>query len=83
MDKECSKMLVNFMQKEATEYQKTPPGIHQINAVERAIRTFQNHFIATMRTTDRAFPLMLWDETLNQIELTGNLLHGARLNPRL
>ena len=83
MDNECSKMIVDFMKIEKTEYQKTPPGMHRINAAERAIRTFQNHFIATMCTTDKAFPLMLWDDTLNQMELTCNLLRGARLNPRL
>jgi hypothetical protein len=44
---------------------------------------FQNHFIATMCTMDKAFPLMLWDEALNEMELTSNLLRGARLNPRL
>jgi hypothetical protein len=52
------------MVKEATAYQKMPPGMHRINAAEQAIQTFQNHFIATMCTTDKAFPLMLWDKTL-------------------
>ena len=47
------------------------------------MRTFKNHFIATMCTTDKNFPLHLWDRPLQQIELTCNILRGARLNPRL
>lgn len=46
-----------------------PPGIHRANAAERAIRTFKNHMIAGISTTD---PI-----------ITLNLLRASRINPRL
>ena len=53
------------------------------NAAERAIQTFKNHFIACLGTTDKNFPLHLWDRILPQAITTLNLLRSSRLNPRL
>ena len=77
------KELIQFMVRESIGYQKMPPGMHQTNAAERAMQTFKYQLIATMCTTDKNFPLHLWDRPLQQIELTCNILHGTRLNPRL
>ena len=60
-----------------------PPRSHRRNAAERSIRTFKNHFVATLCTVDKAFPLQLWDAILPQTELTLNLLRGSRLDPSL
>ena len=60
-----------------------PPHVHRRNAAERAIRTFKNHFIAGLCSTDKGFPLTLWDKLLPQAELTLNLLRGSRVNPKL
>ena len=65
------------------EYQLVLPHIHQRNASERAIRTFKNHFIAGLASTDPNFPLSNWCRLLPQAELTLNLLHASRLNPKL
>jgi hypothetical protein len=46
LDNECSEMLKEFMQAQDIDYQLVPPGVHRRNAAERAIRTWQNHFIA-------------------------------------
>ena len=54
-----------------------------ICSAERAIRTFKNHFIATLCTVDKDFPLQLWDTLLPQAELCLNLLRGSRLDPRI
>ena len=71
------------MEKEDIDYQKTPPGMHRVNAAERAIGTFKNHLIAGLCTTDKNFPLHLWDHILSQAELTLNMMRGACLNPLL
>ena len=60
-----------------------PPNVHRRNAAERAIRTFQNHFIAGLSSVDKDFPLHLWDQLIVQAELTLNLLRGSRINPKL
>ena len=65
------------------EYQLVPPHIHRWNASERATCTFKNHFIAGLASTDPNFPLSNWCRLLPQAELTLNLLHASRLNPKL
>ena len=59
------------------------PHIHQRNTAERAIRTFKNHFIAGLYSTDPNFPTHLWDKLLLQAEITLNLLRQSRVHPHL
>jgi hypothetical protein len=81
LDNETSKELQDYMQKENISFQYVPPHCKRRNAAERAIRTFKNHFIATLCTVDKDFPLQLWDTLLPQAELCLNLLRGSRLDP--
>ena len=83
LDNECSQALKDFMTIENVDYQLVPPGVHRRNAAERAIRTFQNHFIAGLCSVDKDFPLHLWDQLLPQAEITLNLLCASRINPKL
>jgi len=57
--------------------------MYRRNAAERAIRTFKNHFIAILYSTDPDFLLRLWDRLLPQALTTLNLLRGSRINPKL
>jgi hypothetical protein len=59
------------------------PHDHRVNAAERAIRTWKNHFIAGISSTDPRFPIALWDRLIPQAVLTLNLLRTSRINPRL
>jgi hypothetical protein len=59
LDNEASLILKDFMTKEGIDYQLVPPGVHCCNAAERAICTFNNHFIAGLCSTDKNFPLHL------------------------
>jgi hypothetical protein len=63
------------------EYQLVPPHTHRRYAAERAIRTFKNHFIAGLCSTNPDFPLRLWDRLLPQAEITLNLLRTSRTQP--
>jgi hypothetical protein len=56
LDSECSAILKDFMAKQQITHQLVPPGVHRANTAERAIRTFKNHFIAGLCTTDPKFP---------------------------
>jgi len=71
------------MRQEEIDFQLVPPGMHRCNAAERVIRTWKNHFIAGLCTTDPNFPLFLWDTLVTQANLTLNLLRASRLNPKL
>lgn len=55
MDNECSLILKNYMEQEQIQLQLVPPGVHRANSAERAIRTFKNHLISGLATTDTIF----------------------------
>ena len=75
LDNETSAALTNYLTNEqnvSIEY--VPPDNHRTNKAERAIRDVKNHFIATMSATAKAFPMELWDEAIEQLNITINLL---------
>jgi hypothetical protein len=83
LDNEASAALQAHMDESDIDYQLAPPNVHRRNAAERAIRTFKNHFIAGLCSTDTHFPLTLWDTLILQALITLNLLRRSRINPRL
>ena len=83
LDNEASNDLKKAMIKRKIQYQLAPPNIHRRNAAERAIRTFKNHFLSGIATTDPAFPIHEWDRLIQQAVLTLNLLRNTRINPKL
>jgi hypothetical protein len=50
---------------------------------ERAIRSFKDHLIAGLCSTDKYFPMHLWDRILPQAVMTLNMLRTSRINPKL
>jgi hypothetical protein len=83
LDNEASTALKTYMADQDVDFQLVPPHVHRRSAAERAIRTFKNHFIAGLCSTDRNFPLHLWDRLLPQALLSLNLLRSSRINPKL
>eukprot|EP00804_Cyclotella_cryptica_P009770 CCRYP_013223-RA/>CCRYP_013223-RA protein AED:0.41 eAED:0.41 QI:0/0/0/1/0/0/4/0/726 len=57
------------------------PNNHRVNAAERAIQTYKNHFISGLCTTDSEWPLQLWDNLTEQALITLNLPRTSRLDP--
>ena len=83
LDNEASQALRDYMHEQDIDFQLAPPHCHRRNAAERAIRTYKNHLIAGLATTDPEFPLRLWCRLLRQSEITLNLLRPSRINPKL
>ncbi len=85
MDNESSGTLEEFCRNQSPPIaiQYVPPGTHRANKAERAIRTWKDHFIAGLATTDPAFPLAAWDELVPQAELTLNLLRVSSISPHM
>jgi hypothetical protein len=83
LDNEASHRLKQFLNTNDIEFQLIPPHLHRCNAAERAIRTFKNHFIAGLCSTDKLFPMNLWCSLIRQAKITLNLLCASRINPRL
>ena len=80
IDNECSKEFRMLCKKLTITIELAPPGQHRTNAAERAIRTFKNHFISVLSTTDKNFPL---DELVAQAEITLNLMRTCRSNTQI
>jgi hypothetical protein len=83
LDNECSADLQKAFTKYNVQFQRVPPKVHRVNAAERAIRTFKNHFVTMLCSVDSRFPLDLWDRLLPQATLTLNLLRSSRIHPSL
>jgi hypothetical protein len=83
LDNEASTALKNYFTVNNIAYQLVRPHCHRLNAAERAISTFKEHFVAGLSSVDPSFPMHLWDRLLPQAEITLNLLWTSRLHPQL
>ena len=63
--------------------QLVEPHNYRVNAVERAIQTFKNHFISGLCATDVNFPLQLWNHLVPQAVITCNTLRRSCTNPHI
>ena len=59
MDNECLAAVEKYIRSEQINIQLVPPHNHRVNAAERAIATFEEHFIAALTTVDMHCPLQL------------------------
>eukprot|EP01036_Dinobryon_divergens_P037517 gene37517-biopygen29706 len=84
LDNETSLELENFLinEKKVT-FQYFPTGTHRANRAERCIRTWKNHFIATLATASPKFPISQWHKLLPLAELTLNCLLPWHPNPAI
>ena len=80
-DKEASEAVQNYIKSKDVDWQLVEPDNHRVNAAERAIQTFKNHFLAGLATVDKTFPLQLWCYLLVQAEMTLNMLRTSRKDP--
>jgi len=83
LDNETSHQLHAYISTRVQPPQYFPPGNHRANRAERAMRTWKNHFIATLSTASPKFPLNHWDKLLPLAELTLNCLVPWQLNPSI
>ena len=83
IDNKASHELKTALKKKQLTYQLVPPHVHRRNAVERAISTYKNHLLAILAGADKEYPVSEWDRFLPQCEMTLNLLHNSRVNPKL
>jgi hypothetical protein len=83
LDNEASNLLKMYLHQQDITFQLVPPYSHRRNSAERAIRSFKDHLIAGLCSTDKSFPMHLWDRLLPQAAITLNLLRASRINPKL
>jgi hypothetical protein len=80
LDNEASKLLKTYLHQQYITFQLVPPYSHIRNSAERAIRSFKDHLIAGLCSTDKYFPMHLWDILLPQAVITLNMLRTSRIN---
>jgi hypothetical protein len=83
LDNEASKLLKTYLHQQDITFQLVPPYSHRRNSAEPAIRSFKDNLIAGLCSTDKYFPMHLWDRLLPQAVMTLNMLRTSRLNPKL
>jgi len=81
MDNQAAAPIKAFMESQNGTVQFVEPNNHHVNAAERAIQTFKNHFISGLCTTDPKFPFQLWNHLTHQAAITCNILQRSRINP--
>ena len=80
-DNQAAAPIKAFMESQNGTVQFVEPNNHRVNAAERAIQTFKNHFISGLCTTDPKFPFQLWNYLTHQATITCNILRRSRINP--
>jgi hypothetical protein len=83
LDNYASKLLKLYLHHQYITSQLVPPYSHIRNSAERAIISFKYHLIAGLCSTDKSFPMHLWDILLPQAVITLNMLRTSRINPKL
>jgi hypothetical protein len=83
LDNEASKLFKNYLHQQDITSQLVPQYSHRINSAERAIRSFKDHLIAGLYSTDKSFPMHLLDRILPQAVMTLNMLRTSRINSKL
>jgi hypothetical protein len=73
LDNEVSENMMNHICKTCKfDMELVPPGCHQRNAAEVAIRNFKAHFLRILAGVANNFPPSLWDWLLPQTKITIN-----------
>jgi hypothetical protein len=83
LDNEASTLLKDYLHQQDITFQLVPPYSHRRKSAERAIISFKDHLIAGLYSTEKSFPMHLWDRILPQAVMTLNMLRTSRLNPKL
>jgi hypothetical protein len=57
MDNQASNVIKQYLTPKQCDLMLIKPNNHWVNAAERAIQTFKDHFVSALTTTDSKFPL--------------------------
>jgi hypothetical protein len=82
-DNKTSNDVETFVSTEQTCIQYTPLGIHHTNPAKQAIRTWKNHFLASMTGLPKLFPIANWFHLLTKRNTTLNMPPLRCQNPLL
>jgi hypothetical protein len=73
LENEASKLLKTYLHQQNITFKLVPPYSNRRSSAERSIRSFKDHLIAGLCSTDKSFPMHLWDILLPQAVITLNV----------
>jgi hypothetical protein len=76
LENEASQLFKSYLHDKNITFQLVTPYSHRINASEIAIRSFKDHLISDICSTDKAFPMHLLDRLLPQAVIQA--IQGSR-----
>ena len=80
LDNEAFEILKHLDRNEHVKFQLAPPHIHRCNFAEKAIRTWKDHYVVDMCSTDKKGLVHLWDRFIKKGEITLNMIRPFRKN---
>ena len=83
MDNECATVTKEWLKTTAIALELTPVAQHRTKKSERAISTWKDHFLAVLATTDPNSPVSLWEDYVEQSEMTLNCMRTSPAHPSL
>jgi hypothetical protein len=83
LDNECSEKFKQCIRKNGMTHELVRPDNHRRNIAERAIQTFENHFVSILSGVDNRFPLSLWCHLVKPTKLIVNLLQQSNVTPKV
>lgn len=83
LDNEASKNLKHYITSNDTNYQIALPSNHCTNAAKKCIQVYKNHFMAGICHMDPTCPIALQCIFIPQANITINLIHASRINPKV
>jgi hypothetical protein len=82
LENEASQLLKDYLYDQNISFYLVPPYCYRCNAAEREICPFKDNLIAGLFSTDKDFPMHLWERFLQQAILTLNMLRTSRTSPK-
>jgi hypothetical protein len=67
MDNQATKHIKTFLTEQQCKMQLVEPHNHQMNAAKCTIQIYKDAFIAARTTTDKDFPIPMWDKLAPQV----------------
>ena len=72
-----------MIEEKKSAYQLASPHDYRLNSAERAIHTWNNHFISNLHGCDCDFPVYKWCKIIHPYKMTLNMLCCLRINTKM
>eukprot|EP00957_Ditylum_brightwellii_P108832 8301783-Ditylum_brightwellii.AAC.1 len=83
LDNETCKDLLAWIEQQSTKVQLKPPDMHRQNLSEKALQTWNKHFISGLAGLPDKLPFIHWCNLVEQSNIMLNLLRPCCQNPVL